>query len=231
MKIYKLSSDLGVDKEALLSFAQSKGIEAKSIASELTSDEVDSLLIAFDEAGGVLDVVPEQDAEKEEVQLEKDEAVVTSTEEKKIQPEAETSKKIKKKPKREPLPKNGTWLDKIESSPKLSKPPEVVATGRSKAFLVYRVMTVIVTLFFVFLGFTAINANRQGAQLTESVNATTKTLTDNQKALDKKIEDLNKEIQTLKDKQAKTEETDKKAENDKKPKSTPKKAVKQTSKK
>lgn len=224
MKIYKLSSDLGVDKEALLSFAQSKGIEAKSIASELTSDEVDSLLIAFDEAGGVLDVVPEQDVEKEE-------AVVTSTEEKKIQPEAETSKKIKKKLKKEPLPKNGTWLDKIESAPKLSKPPEVVTTGRSKAFLVYRVMTVIVTLFFVFLGFTAINANRQGAQLTESVNATTKTLTDNQKALDKKIEDLNKEIQTLKDKQAKTEETDKKAENDKKPKSTPKKAVKQTSKK
>lgn len=231
MKIYKLASDLGVDKEALLSFAQSKGIEAKSIASELTSEQVDSLLIAFDEAGGVLDVVPEQDIEKEEVQLEKEEAVVTSTEEKKVQPEAKPSKKVKKKPKREPLPKNGTWLDKIESAPKLSKPPEVVATGRSKAFLVYRVMTVIVTLFFVFLGFTAINANRQGAQLTESVNATTKTLTDNQKALDKKIEDLNKEIQTLKDKQAKTEETDKKAENDKKPKSTPKKAVKQTSKK
>ena len=39
------------------------------------------------------------------------------------------------------------------------------------------------------------------------------------------IEDLNKEIQTLKDKQVKTEETDKKS------KSTPKKAVKQTSKK
>ncbi|MGY0186375.1 translation initiation factor IF-2 N-terminal domain-containing protein [Lactococcus petauri] len=230
MKIYKLADDLGVDKKALLSFAQSKGIEAKSIASELTPEQVDNLLIAFDEAGGVLDVAPEQ-AVEEEVQLEKEEAVVTSTEEKKVQPEAETPKKIKKKPKREPLPKNGTWLDKIESAPKLSKPPEVVATGRSKAFLVYRVMTVIATLFFVFLGFTAINANRQGAQLTENVNATTKTLTDNQKALDKKIEDLNEEIQTLKDKQAKTEETDKKVENDKKSKSTPKKVEKQTSKK
>lgn len=218
MKIYQLAGDLGVDNKRLLFFAQNKGIEAKSIASELTSDEVDSLLIAFDEAGGVLDVVPKQDIEKYE-------AVVTSTEEKKIQHEAETSKKIKKKPKREPLPKNGTWLDKIELAPKLSKPPEVVATGRSKAFLVYRIMTVIVTLFFIFLGFTVINVNRQGAQLTEDVNATTKTLTYNQKALDKKIEDLNKEIQTLKDKQVKTEETDKKS------KSTPKKAVKQTSKK
>lgn len=218
MKIYQLAGDLGVDNKILLFFAQNKGIEAKSIASELTSDEVDSLLIAFDEAGGVLDVVPEQD-------IEKDETVGTSTEEKKIQLEAETSKKIKKEPKGQSLPKNGTWLDKIESAPKLSKPPEFVTTGRSKAFLVYRIMTVIVTLFFVFLGFTAINANRQGAQLIENVNATTKTLTDNQKALDKKIEDLNKEIQTLKDKQVKTEETDKKS------KSTPKKAVKQTSKK
>lgn len=201
MKIYELARELDVDREAFLFFAQNQKIEVKSIDSELTSDEVDSLLIAFDEA------------------------VVTSTEEQKIQPKAETSKKIKKKPKREPLPKNGTWLDKIELAPKLSKPPEVVTTGRSKAFLVYRIMTVIVTLFFIFLGFTVINVNRQGAQLTEDVNATTKTLTDNQKALDKKIEDLNKEIQTLKDKQVKTEEIDKKS------KSTPKKAVKQTSKK
>lgn len=201
MKIYELARELDVDREAFLFFAQNQKIEVKSIDSELTSDEVDSLLIAFDEA------------------------VVTSTEEKKIQPKAETSKKIKKKPKREPLPKNGTWLDKIELAPKLSKPPEVVTTGRSKAFLVYRIMTVIVTLFFIFLGFTVINVNRQGAQLTEDVNATTKTLTDNQKALDKKIEDLTKEIQISKDKQAKTEETYKKS------KSTPKKAVKQTSKK
>lgn len=201
MKIYELARELDVDREAFLFFAQNQKIEVKSIDSELTSDEVDSLLIAFDEA------------------------VVTSTEEKKIQPKAETSKKIKKKPKREPLPKNGAWLDKIELAPKLSKPPEVVATGRSKAFLVYRIMTVIVTLFFLFLGFTVININRQGAQLTEDVNATTKTLTDNQKALDKKIEDLTKEIQISKDKQAKTEETYKKS------KFTPKKAVKQTSKK
>ena len=50
MKIYELARELDVDREAFLFFAQNQKIEVKSIDSELTSDEVDSLLIAFDEA-------------------------------------------------------------------------------------------------------------------------------------------------------------------------------------
>lgn len=59
MKIYQLAKDLGVEQNALFSFAQKQGIEANSVASELTSDESEHLLRAFDEAGGVLNTVSE----------------------------------------------------------------------------------------------------------------------------------------------------------------------------
>ena len=61
MKIYELARELGVDREALLFFAQNQKIEVKSIAAELTSEEKDLLLLAFDEAGGKLEpVIPEE---------------------------------------------------------------------------------------------------------------------------------------------------------------------------
>lgn len=42
-------------------FAQNQKIEVKSIAAELTSEEKDLLLLAFDEAGGKLEpVIPEE---------------------------------------------------------------------------------------------------------------------------------------------------------------------------
>ena len=53
MKIYELARDLGVDKEALLFLAQSQGIEAKTIARDLTSSETDILIAEFEERGGV----------------------------------------------------------------------------------------------------------------------------------------------------------------------------------
>ena len=121
--------------------------------------------------------------------------------------------------------------DKIESIPKVAPVDEPVQTGKSKAYLLYRIFTVLVTLFFIFLGFTALHANRQVAQVTESVNATTQTLMANQKALDKKLEALNKEIQTLKEKEAKAQEASKKAKNDKPLKTAPKTAQKQKPKK
>lgn len=63
MKIYELASDLSVDKEALLFLAQKQGINAKSIAYELTSDESDNLLQAFDEVGGNIEPI-EKDLSK-----------------------------------------------------------------------------------------------------------------------------------------------------------------------
>ncbi|MFK4900990.1 hypothetical protein ACI1UM_08330 [Lactococcus petauri] len=60
MKIYELARELGVDREALLFFAQNQKIEVKSIAAELTSEEKDLLFLAFDEAEGKLEsVIPE----------------------------------------------------------------------------------------------------------------------------------------------------------------------------
>ncbi|MEY8537230.1 translation initiation factor IF-2 N-terminal domain-containing protein [Lactococcus muris] len=215
MKIYKLARELGVKSQALLFLAQKEGIEAKSVASPLTEDEMDKLLVAFDEAGGVLEPLLEETQEVAEAKEKEEEPVPQ-----KASPVAPL-KKLKKKDKMKKVKGESAW-DKIESMPKTAPIDEPVQTGKSKAYLLYRIFTVAVTLFFVFLGFTALHANRQVAQVTESVNVTTQTLMANQKALDKKIEALNKEIQTLKEKEAKAQEASKKAKNDKKMKTAPK---------
>lgn len=215
LEIYKLARELGVKSQALLFLAQKEGIEAKSVASPLTEEEMDKLLVAFDEAGGVLEPFEEETETVEKVKEKEEEPVPQ-----KASPVAPL-KKLKKKDKMKKVKGESAW-DKIESMPKTAPIDEPVQTGKSKAYLLYRIFTVAVTLFFVFLGFTAIHANRQVAQVTESVNVTTQTLMANQKALDKKIEDLNKEIQTLKDKQAKAQEASKKAKNAKAPKTAQK---------
>lgn len=215
MEIYKLARELGVKSQALLFLAQKEGIEAKSVASPLTEEEMDKLLVAFDEAGGVLEPLLEETQEVADVKEKEEEPVP----QKGAAPQP--LKKLKKKDKMKKVRGESAW-DKIESIPKAVPIDEPVQTGKSKAYLLYRIFTGLVTLFFIFLGFTALHANRQVAQVTESVNVTTQTLMANQKALDKKIEDLNKEIQTLKDKQAKAQEASKKAKNAKAPKTAQK---------
>jgi translation initiation factor IF-2 len=205
LRIYELAKTADKKSSEILSLARSLGFEVKTASSSITQEEAEAIL--------------------KELESSEKSPVISSDESSLLEVEAE------KKSEHQSSSKKGSWLDDIEAVPKVSKPPEVVTTGRSKAFLVYRILTVVVTLLFVFLGFTAINANRQGAQLTENVNATTKLLTDNQKVLDKKIEALNKEIQTLKDSQTKAKEADKKAETNKKPTAAPQKTGKQASKK
>jgi hypothetical protein len=68
LKIYELARDLGVDREALLFLAQKQGINAKSIAYELTSDESDDLLQAFDEVGGKLESIEKDLSKRSEVE-------------------------------------------------------------------------------------------------------------------------------------------------------------------
>lgn len=78
MKIYELARDLGVDKEALLFLAQSQGIEAKTIAKELTSSEVDILIVEFEEQGGV-EAPPKQEAESRVHDVEKSSITTSET--------------------------------------------------------------------------------------------------------------------------------------------------------
>jgi cell division protein FtsB len=192
LKIYELARDLSVDKEALLSFAQSKGIEAKSIASELTPEQVDNLLIAFDEAGGVLESV---------------EAVS------KITAPQVTENEVSKK---QGFFKSGlSNLKKYEKQPKEPKIPKTKTVKEGTALRIYRLVALLVIALFIGLGYSAYNANIQVTELTKKVNETTQTLSENQKVLMDQSEKLTGRVKTLEDGQKKSESssksTDKKA--------------------
>lgn len=182
MKIYELARELGVDREALLFFAQNQKIEVKSIAAELTSEEKDLLLLAFDEAGGVLEPV---------------EAVSKNT--------------ISQATKNGVSQKQGFFklglsnLKKYEKQPKEPKIPKTKTVKEGTALRIYRLVALLVVSLFIGLGYSAYNANIQVTELTKKVNETTQTLSENQKVLMDQIEKLTGRVKTLEDGQKKSE--------------------------
>ncbi|MGY3713665.1 MULTISPECIES: hypothetical protein [Lactococcus] len=189
MKIYKLADDLGVDKKTLLSFAQNKGIGAKSIASELTSDEVDNLLIAFDEAGGVLEPV---------------EAVSKNP-----TPQATKNGESQK----QGFFKSGlSNLKKYEKQPKEPKIPKTKIVKEGTALRIYRLVALFVIALFIGLGYSAYNANIQVTELTKKVNETTQTLSENQKVLMDQSEKLTGRVKILEEGQKKSESSSKRTD-------------------
>ena len=216
MKIYELARDLGVDKEALLFLAQSQGIEAKTIAKELTSSEVDILIVEFEEQGGV-EAPPKQEAESRVHDVEKS-SITTS--------ETPTFVIPEEKKKRSPFSKFKKNLEGYEKVPKepASVKAKTVKASRAKGF--YRAFCVLVILFFVGLGNSAYQANVQVQKLTEEVNSTTKVLNENQETLSKQEKALDSRLKKL-EKQEVSSKEDKKVSTDKKaPTKTPEKAKK-----
>lgn len=189
MKIYKLADDLGVGKKALLLFVQKQGIEAKSIASELTSDEVDNLLSAFDEAGGVLEPV---------------EAVS------KITTPQVTKNEVSQK---QGFFKAGlSNLKKYEKQPKEPKIPKTKTVKEGTALRIYRLVALLVIALFIGLGYSAYNANIQVTELTKKVNETTQTLSENQKVLMDQSEKLTSRVKILEEGQKKSESSSKRTD-------------------
>ncbi|KXT59629.1 translation initiation factor IF-2 N-terminal domain-containing protein [Lactococcus sp. DD01] len=186
MIIYELARELGVDRESLLFFAQKQGIEAKSIASELTSDDKVKLLQAFDEAGGVLEPV---------------EAVS------KITAPQVTKNEVSQK---QGFFKSGlSNLKKYEKQPKEPKIPKTKAVKEGTALRIYRLVALLVIALFIGLGYSAYNANIQVTELTKKVNETTQTLSENQKVLMDQSEKLTGRVKTLEDGQKKSESSSK----------------------
>ncbi|MFK4943872.1 hypothetical protein ACI1TU_07205 [Lactococcus garvieae] len=189
MKIYELARELGVGREALLFFAQNQKIEVKSIAAELTSEEKDLLLLAFDEAGGKLEpVIPEGlittgATGKEEV----------SGKQSNFKGFFSSLKKYEKKPKEPEIPKTKTVKE-------------------GKALRIYRLVVILIIGLFVGLGYSAYNANVQVTDLTQKVNETTQTLGENQKNLSKENEKLLERVKVLENGNKKSESTSKSTE-------------------
>ncbi|MEY8457575.1 translation initiation factor IF-2 N-terminal domain-containing protein [Lactococcus ileimucosae] len=188
MKIYELARELGVKSQALLFLAQKEGIEAKSVASPLTEDEMDKLLVAFDEAGGDLEslgAVPDvETAQEGRVELPQ-----------------------KKKGLKSPF----ASLKAYEKQPPAPKIPKVKTVKEGKALRIYRVLAALVIAVFIGLGYSAYKANVQVETLTKQVNATTQTLSDNQKLLSEENKKLVARVQALEEGQKKAEAASKKA--------------------
>ena len=183
MKIYELARELGVDREALLFFAQNQKIEVKSIAAELTSEEKDLLLLAFDEAGGKLEpVIPE-------------ELITTGA----------TGKQSIFKG-------FFSGLKKYEKKPKEPEIPKTKTVKEGKALRIYRLVVILIIGLFVGLGYSAYNANVQVTDLTQKVNETTQTLGENQKTLSKENEKLLERVKVLENGNKKSESTSKSTE-------------------
>lgn len=153
MKIYELARELGVDREALLFFAQNQKIEVKSIAAELTSEEKDLLLLAFDEAGGKLEpVIPE--------------GLITTG----------ATGKEEVSGKQSIFKGFFSSLKKYEKKPKEPEIPKAKTVKEGKALRIYRLVVILIIGLFVGLGYSAYNANVQVTDLTQKVNETTQTL-------------------------------------------------------
>lgn len=186
MKIYELARELGVDREALLFFAQKQKIEVKSIAAELTSEEKDLLLLAFDEAGGKLEpVIPE--------------GLITTG----------ATGKEEVSGKQSIFKGFFSSLKKYEKKPKEPEIPKTKTVKEGKALRIYRLVVILIIGLFVGLGYSAYNANVQVTDLTQKVNETTQTLGENQKALSKENEKLLERVKVLENGNKKSESTSK----------------------
>ncbi|WP_276420200.1 hypothetical protein [Lactococcus garvieae] len=196
MKIYELARELGVDREALLFFAQNQKIEVKSIAAELTSEEKDLLLLAFDEAGGKLEpVIPE-------------ELLTTGA-----------TGKEEGAGKQSIFKGFFSGLKKYEKKPKEPEIPKTKTVKEGKALRIYRLVVILIIGLFVGLGYSAYNTNVQVTDLTQKVNETTQTLGENQKTLSKENDKLLERVKVLENGNKKSESTSKSTE---KKASTPK---------
>lgn len=207
MKIYELARDLGVDKEALLFLAQSQGIEAKTIARDLTSSETDILIAEFEERGGV--EAPKESKQEIEVRVQDVEKVSV------VPSETPTFVIPEEKKKRSPFSKFKKNLEGYEKVPKEPDSVEAKTVKASRAKGFYRAFCVLVILFFVGLGNSAYQANVQVKKMTEEVNSTTQVLNENQEALSKQEKALDSRLKNLEKKEASSKE-DKKDSTDKK---------------
>ncbi|XHB96047.1 translation initiation factor IF-2 N-terminal domain-containing protein [Lactococcus garvieae] len=187
MKLYKLAEDLGVNKKALLSFAQKQGIEAKTLARELTEDEVEILIAEFEEQGG-LGLSPKGQ------EFITQEGSFTLPEDK------------KKMSLLSQLKNNFKGYEKVPKEPEVMEARTVKA---KRAKLIYKLFCLLVILFFVGLGNAAYQANVQVKKLTNEINQTTQVLNTNQKQLEGQNKKLEVRLNKLETKEKVSEATKK----------------------
>ncbi|MCJ1978310.1 translation initiation factor IF-2 N-terminal domain-containing protein [Lactococcus paracarnosus] len=197
MKIYELAKELSVDKEALFFLAKNQGIEVKSIVSNLTSEEEERLLNAFDEAGGKLEPIEEQ--------------VEQTLLDKVVEPSPKVKKgKVKKKLFAKFVKKFERNLENYEKVPKKKDPAKVKEVGYQKARTVYQIVAFLVVAILLVCGVSAFRANTQMMTLQKSANASIKVLNKNQVSLSKSVEELKDKVKGLEDKKGEKSESDSK---------------------
>ena len=182
MEIYKLARELGVKSQALLFLAQKEGIEAKSVASPLTEEEMDKLLVAFDEAGGVLEPLLEETQGVTDVKEEEDTTYVDKPQEDDKAPKKKTFSFAKKTQKKSGRPKiKARKKFNLYQNKKIS-PKTVIWIVRGFLFLLLSL--VVFLSFFILSGYKPIHEVKtinvsERSKYSESVDFKAKLFLDN----------------------------------------------------